>query len=123
MGAQRVLIADDNRFIRTLVKAALAPDDYDIVEAVDGVDAFEKIGSEAPDLVLLDLVMPGMSGFEVLERMGAGGSGPPCPVMMLTTAASAADLERASAIGAADYLVKPFDKNELREKVAALLAE
>lgn len=122
MQGKRVLVADDNNFIRILVKAALANSDYEIIEAVDGFDAYAKIIDEHPDLVLLDLVMPEMSGFEVLERLKEE-SRASCPVMMLTTAAAAADIARAKEIGATDYLVKPFDKNELREKVATLLAE
>ena len=122
MQGKRVLVADDNRFIRTLVKAALTTVGYEVTEAVDGEDARAQLLADPPDVVLLDLVMPNMSGFDVLELFAAEGSPPPCPVMMLTTAARPADVARAEELGASDYLIKPFDKDELRQKVAALLA-
>ncbi len=118
----RILVADDNGFIRTLVKAALTTVGYTVDEAADGPSALAALATDPPDLLLLDLVMPGMSGFEVLERLEASGASP-CPVMMLTTAAGEGDIAHAEGIGAADYLVKPFDKDELRARVAVLLGE
>lgn len=121
MSGKTVLVADDNRLIRMLVKAALGPLDLEIVEAEDGEQAVEAALSLRPDLVLLDVIMPGKNGFEVLEALRADVGCVGCRVVMLTTAGSAGDLEHGRVSGADDYIVKPFEAKELRNTVAGLL--
>lgn len=116
-----VVVADDNEFIRKLVIAALRPLGCEVIEAVDGDDAVRLIGELVPDLVLLDLVMPKLSGFEVLEAIRHADATAETPVVMLTTAAGESDFSEGRRHGATDYVVKPFNNTELRATVAELL--
>jgi CheY-like chemotaxis protein len=116
-----VVVADDNEFIRKLVIAALRPLGCEVIEAVDGGEAVRLIGELEPDLVLLDLVMPKLSGFEVLEAIRHVDATAETPVVMLTTAAGEADFSEGRRHGATDYVVKPFNTTELRAIVAELL--
>ncbi len=118
---KKVLIADDNLFIRTLVKAALAPMGYELLEAVDGEDAVRAAQEYAPDLILLDVVMPRMNGFEALVAIRERTPATDCAIAMLTTSATEADMQRSRDAGANGYIVKPFDKTDLRETVKTLL--
>jgi CheY-like chemotaxis protein len=116
-----VVVADDNEFIRKLVIAALRPLGCEVVEAVDGGEAVRLIGELVPDLVLLDLVMPKLSGFEVLEAIRHVDATAETPVVMLTTASGESDFSEGRRHGATDYVVKPFNTTELRATVAELL--
>jgi CheY-like chemotaxis protein len=120
--AKKVLIADDNMQIRMLVNAALRSAGYDLLEAVDGEDAIESAVANRPDLILLDVTMPKLDGFEVLHFLRKREETHGCHVVMLTTAAQAADIERGRAEGAEDYITKPFEPAALRETVQRLLA-
>jgi len=119
--AKRILVVDDNRLIRVLVAAALKPLECEIIEAVDGGEAVTTALTCDPDLILLDVVMPVASGFEVLAALRENPDGPKCPIIMLTTAASDKDIDGALDHGANAYVVKPFDHTELRHTVARLL--
>lgn len=121
MSDKTVLVADDNRLIRMLVKTALNPLDVEVIEAEDGDRAVEAAVALKPDLILLDVIMPGRNGFEVLEALRADAACTGCRVVMLTTAGSAGDLEHGRLSGADDYIVKPFEAKELRNTVAGLL--
>ena len=118
---KKILIADDNRQIRLLVSAALRTGGWELIEAEDGEDAIEKAVSEKPDLVLLDVTMPKLDGFEVLHFLKKRPETAGCCVVMLTTAAQKWDLERGATEGAADYITKPFEPSRLREVVNRLL--
>lgn len=121
MGTKRILIADDNRFIRILVKAALSQLGHEVIEATDGQEAYDLALTSEPDLILLDVVMPRMSGFDVLERIRTTEGAPTCPIAMLTTAMTEADHKRADQFGAEGYVTKPFDNADLRQVVTELL--
>jgi len=121
MAAKRILVVDDNRLIRVLISAALKPLDCEIIEATDGGEAVTAAMECDPDLILLDVVMPVASGFEVLAELREAPDGPKCPIVMLTTAASDGDIDTALDHGANAYVVKPFDHTELRHTVARLL--
>ncbi len=121
MERKTVLVADDNKFIRMLVLAALRPLEIDILEATDGQEALDAACEHAPDLILLDVVMPHMSGFDVLEALRSDAATADYPVAMLTTAASEQDRALGAQHHVASYIVKPFDKDELRGTVAGLL--
>jgi DNA-binding response OmpR family regulator len=113
----KVLIADDNEQIRMLVKAALRNCSCEIVEATDGEAALEAALRERPDLVLLDVMMPGLDGFEVLHFLRRREESADTRVIMLTTATATADRERGEIEGADAYVVKPFEAAHLREVV------
>ncbi|GAB4273898.1 MAG: hypothetical protein Kow0056_01490 [Coriobacteriia bacterium] len=119
---KKLLVADDNRQIRMLVKAALRACDCEVLEAEDGESALETALAERPDLVLLDVMMPKLDGFEVLRFMRKRPELADTRVFMLTTATGSADRKRGDEEGADGYIVKPFDPVELRGIVSEQLA-
>lgn len=119
---KKILIADDNQQIRMLISAALRSGGYDLVEATDGEEALEVALSDRPDLILLDVTMPKLDGFEVLHFLRKHDDMASCLVVMLTTAAQATDLKRGLDEGAQEYITKPFEPSILRETVQRLLA-
>ncbi|MDI6692111.1 MAG: response regulator [Anaerosomatales bacterium] len=121
MTGKRILIADDNMQIRMLVKAALRQLDCEILEAVDGEEALERAVAEPPDLLLLDVTMPKLDGFEVLEFLRKRPDTADIKVVMLTTAAQKTDLQRGVELGCDEYVVKPFEPRALRETVERVM--
>ena len=106
---QTVLIVDDSPTIHSFVKAHLLGEPVEIVSAYDGNEGLSIAQSTPPDLILLDVEMPGLSGFEVLDRLRQKYSLAELPVIMATALGENADVVRALSQGASDYLVKPFD--------------
>ncbi|MDZ4169398.1 MAG: response regulator [Coriobacteriia bacterium] len=123
MGGRRVLVVDDDRLIRMLIQASIKSLDCEVREAVDGEDALNAVEEFCPDVIVLDVVMPKLDGFAVLERLRLSADGPGYRILMLTTAVAAADHEQARSHGADAYIEKPFDHGELRELVAELLSQ
>lgn len=121
MAQRLILAADDNAQIRMLVKAALRPLGHELIEAVDGEQALETAIERRPDLILLDVTMPKLDGWEVLGFLRKRPETSGVRVMMLTTAAQNDDLARGEELGANDYLVKPFSPADLRQHVERLL--
>lgn len=105
--------------MRLLLKRALGAGGYAVIEASDGIEALELIARVRPDLVVLDVGLPGLSGFEVVKRMRAEGAS--MPVLMLTCYADMENRLRGFGAGADDYLTKPYDVRELIVRVQALL--
>ena len=105
-----------------LVKAALMSLGHELVEATDGENALETAIARVPDLVLLDVTMPKLDGWEVLHFMRSRPETAAVPVMMLTTAAQVWDLKHGEELGCNDYLTKPFEPKELRAHVERMLA-
>lgn len=108
-----VLIVDDDASIREYVGDLLEMEGLEVRLAVDGADALDSIRRERPDCVLLDVMMPGMSGHEVLTEIRRIDGGPLLPVVMLTAAAEEAQSWRAWSAGVDYFLAKPFDADEL----------
>jgi CheY-like chemotaxis protein len=121
MAGETILIADDNRQIRMLVTASLRMGGYVLIEAENGEIALEKAIANHPDLVLLDVTMPKLDGFEVLHFLHKRPETADVKVIMLTTASTKADIDTGFAEGAIDYLVKPFEPARLREAVEKAL--
>jgi CheY-like chemotaxis protein len=121
MQDKTVLIAEDSDLIRKLVIAALRPIECKVVEARDGDEAITVANEVQPDLILLDVVMPAVDGFSVLDTLRNSGNCRDCRIVMLTTAGSQADIERGRTAGADGHIVKPFDKEELRDTVRRML--
>jgi len=114
----RILVVDDEpRFVR-LVEANLASKDYAVLSATDGKQAVEIVANENPDLVLLDIMMPVMDGFEACERIREFSN---VPIIMLTAKGQETDRVRGLEMGADDYIVKPFSADELLARVNAVL--
>ncbi|MGB4593938.1 MAG: response regulator [Coriobacteriia bacterium] len=121
MATHKILVADDNLQIRMLVSASLRSLGHELILAVDGEDALEAAIRERPDLVLLDVTMPKLDGFEVLGFLRKRPETAQIKVVMLTTAAQQADKKRGAELGCTDYLTKPFDPRELREAVERVM--
>ncbi len=117
----KILVADDSRVMRQIVIRTLRQagyDDHDVVEAEDGRDAFDKVRSENPDLVLSDWNMPNMTGLECLQALRSAGSS--VPFGFVTSEGSAEMRERAADAGALFLIAKPFTADAIRDKLALL---
>jgi CheY-like chemotaxis protein len=119
--APKVLVCDNEEVLRALVRAALAPDGYDIAEARDGDESVELARNLEPDLIVLDMMMPGRTGLEVLEELREEERFAKTPVVMLTARTQEADRDSASTAGADRFLSKPFSPVELASVVDELL--
>ena len=118
-----ILIADDEPHITTLVRVTLEDERIRVVEACNGEQALDLLDAMRPDLVLLDVNMPGIDGFEVCRRIRADGRYPGVKIVMLTAAAQAADRARGRAAGADEYLTKPVSPIRLLALTQALAPE
>jgi CheY-like chemotaxis protein len=116
-----VVIADDEPSMRLLVHATIESDDYTVVEAVDGTQAWAMIQEHKPSLVLLDVQMPGMSGLEVLQLIKVEPSLAATRVILLTAKAQESDIEAGLIAGADFYLTKPFSPLDLLTRVEEAL--
>ena len=114
----KVLVVDDDRDLRELIGFALAQAGFLAVKAADGPSAVRAFDAEGPDLVVLDINMPGASGFQVCEAIRARSR---VPIMMLTVRSEEEDLVKALELGADDYLTKPFSPKTLIARIKALL--
>jgi DNA-binding response OmpR family regulator len=114
----KILVADDDLELSGLIAFALRQGGFTVVEAPDGPSALQAISNESPDLVILDVNMPRLNGFEVLAKLRAFSR---VPVLMLTVLASEDDQVRGLDLGADDYLAKPFSPRTLLARVRALL--
>ncbi len=119
---KKILVADDDPNLRLLVRTTLEDAHWEIVEAVDGRSALEEARKDPPDLVVLDWMMPGLSGIEAARALRSDPETRLIPIIMLTAKGQVADRAQAAAAGVTAYLVKPFSPLELLEKVQAILA-
>src|SRR5436189_1623684 len=113
----KILIADDNQANRELLEAYLVTYDCEIEIAVDGQDTLAKVKSFQPDLILLDVMMPKLSGFEVCQKLKADAASRKIMVLMVTALNETGDIERAVQAGTDDFLSKPVDKYGLLKRV------
>jgi two-component system phosphate regulon response regulator PhoB len=121
MSTKRILIVDDESSLRTLVRANLEVDGLEVSEAVDGIEAMNMLQESKPDLILLDIMMPGKDGIEVLEELAADENLRGIPVILLTAKGELEDLERGAALGARGHITKPFDPEQMVRTVKAAL--
>jgi CheY-like chemotaxis protein len=117
----RILIADDNQPNRELLEAYLSDIDCDTAHSVDGQDTLAKVKSFQPNLILLDVMMPKLSGFEVCQKLKADAATRKVMVLMVTALNEAGDIERAVKAGTDDFLSKPVNKYELLKRVNNML--
>ena len=117
----RILIADDNPVNVELLEAFLAETDCELAVAVDGRDTLEKVASFHPDLILLDVMMPKLSGFEVCKKLKSDDETKRIMILMVTALNELGDIERAVQAGTDDFLSKPVNKLELTKRVQNML--
>ena len=116
-----VLIAEDESAVSELLFYNLKKEDYEVAIASDGEEAMLMIEERAPDLLLLDWMLPKVSGIEVCRRIRSGGANPNLPIIMLTARGEESDRIRGLDTGADDYVTKPFSTTELMARVRAVL--
>ncbi|CAN5343457.1 response regulator transcription factor [soil metagenome] len=118
---QKILVVDDEADILDLIAMNLKRQGFEVISAYDGISAVEKARSEKPDLIVLDLMLPGKDGFTVFRELRADGRSASVPVIMLTAKSELDDKIAGLELGADDYLTKPFSPRELLLRVRALL--
>lgn len=118
----RVMVVDDEPDIVKIVKISLELANFEVIECNSGEECLEKAGKmETPDLFLLDIMMPGLSGYEVCEKLRADNKHKNTKIVMLTAKGQKGDAEEGLRVGADDYIIKPFDPYELIEQVKEIL--
>jgi two-component system, cell cycle response regulator DivK len=123
MRQSTVLYVEDNEYNRKIVRQLLSRTTYRLMEAVDGEAALALIRQEMPDLVLMDVQLPKMSGFDVTRALRAEAATATVPIIMVTSFALSGDDQRAMAAGASAYLAKPYSPRELLALVRKFLPE
>ncbi|MGM0914570.1 MAG: response regulator transcription factor [Pseudomonadota bacterium] len=119
----KVLVVDDEPNIVLSLEFLMQQAGFEVVTAEDGESALARVEEGPPDLVLLDISLPGISGFDVLERLRGDPTHARLPIIMLTAHGREVEREKGLALGADDYVTKPFSTQALVEKVKSLLAE
>ncbi|HEX9847346.1 MAG TPA: response regulator [Acidimicrobiia bacterium] len=117
----RILVVEDSAVIRRLIEVCLRAADLEIITRDDGKSGLSAVSSEAPDLVVLDVGLPGMDGWEVLDRIRRDPTTESIPVVVLTAHAEEESRRRANEGGADAFVTKPFQPNDFRSTVLALL--
>ena len=118
----RILVADDSSTVRRVVRARLAADGHEVIEAEDGEEALALARAEGPALVVLDKVMPKLDGFEVVRALRADPATAALPIVMLTDRGGEEDVLDGLGLGVDEYMPKPFSPRELSMRVARALA-
>lgn len=119
---KKILIVEDDKFLRELIAKKLLSENYEAMEAKNGEEGIKKITNEKPDLVLLDLILPGIDGFEVLKQAKADPQTAEIPVIVLSNLGQRDDVEKGLGLGAADFLIKAhFTPREIIEKIKNIL--
>lgn len=119
----KILVVDDEKNIRLVVGKSLEKSGFDIVYAIDGLEAVEKANESNPDLVLLDLRLPKMNGFLVLEALKSNAATEEIPVIILSALSEEDDVQKAISLGAEDFLVKPISQGALLASVEEAFSE
>jgi DNA-binding response OmpR family regulator len=117
-----ILVVEDDRFLRELMSQKLIREGFKTILAVDGEEGLKKIKEEKPGLVLLDLILPGIDGFEVLTKVKADPEISQTPIIILSNLGQREDVERGMKLGATDYLIKAhFTPGEIIEKIKNII--
>ncbi|MFQ5949446.1 MAG: PleD family two-component system response regulator [Nitrospiria bacterium] len=118
---KRVLIVDDEDFVRELVRIMLESCGIETIEGKNGLEAIEKAQSEKPNLILLDVMMPKMDGYEACRQLKSNPETAQIPIVMLTARSDVSAKELGGRMGVLEYLVKPFSPKKMAERVTELL--
>ena len=118
---KKILVIEDDKFLRKVIDRKLLGEGYEVVEAIDGSEGVRAAEDSKPDLILLDLVLPEISGFGVLTQLKASLATKNIPVIILSNLGEREDVEKGFSLGAADYLIKShFNPGEIVEKIEAV---
>ncbi|MDO8408197.1 MAG: response regulator [bacterium] len=118
----KILWIEDDVFLNTLILSKFAEREYQIFSAQDGKSAFEELGRNTPDIIVLDLLLPGMDGFEILEKIKADPRYKDIPVVVFSNLGPESGMERAKKLGALAYFVKAdFDLEEVMTKIKKMI--
>jgi DNA-binding response OmpR family regulator len=120
---KKVLVIDDDPTVQRLTEYVLKKSGYEVLSAANGIDGLRKARAEKPDLVILDVMLPGLDGFEVCDRLRRDPETAHIPVLMMSGKAQATDDATAHTVGANEYLVKPASPAEIQRRVSRLLGE
>lgn len=118
---KKIMVVDDEPYIARVIKFKLEQEGYAVISANDGVTGLDRIRQEKPDLVLLDVMMPGLTGYEVCQQVKADADLQGIPVVFLTAKGQERDREQGLNMGASDYITKPFSPNRLLELVKSII--
>lgn len=121
--SRKILVVDDNQDSRELVAKILKNRGYQMIEAVDGEEALEKASAECPDLILMDISIPKLDGYEVTRRLKSQIKFKDTPIIALTAHAMKGDREKALEAGCEGYISKPIDIHELPDQIKSYLKE
>ena len=118
----KILIVEDDKFLRELITQKVGAEGYEVVSAADGEAGLKAAGEEKPNLILLDLILPTMDGFEVLRRLKDQEATKNIPVIILSNLGQKEDIDKGVQLGAKDYMIKAhFTPGEIIEKIKALV--
>mgnify|MGYP001589757259 CR=1 FL=1 len=119
--SKAILVVEDDKFLRELISKRLRDEQFTVFESIDGEEAFKVLDKETVDLILLDIILPGVNGFEILKRLKEDPTIAHIPVMMLTNLGQKSDLERGKELGAEEYMVKAqYTPREIVERIKQL---
>ena len=118
---KKILLVDDSPTVLLMERLLLQNESYALLSASNGMEAVEAAFAQQPDLILMDVVMPGMDGFEVCRILRSDRTTRATPIILVTTKASLEHVERGYESGCNDYVTKPFNGNELRAKIENFL--
>ena len=121
MARRKILVVDDERYILHILDFSLGSEGYEVITAGDGEQAVERTKSEKPDLIVMDIMMPKMDGFEACKLIKSDPDTREIPVIMLTAKGREIDKNRGMEAGADEYLTKPFSPAKLIERVHSVL--
>lgn len=114
---KKILIVDDEPEFAEMIKMRLEANGYEVVAAYDGKEGLAKASSENPDLILLDVMMPGMDGFQVLKSLRANDATENIPTVMLTARGESKSIFKSQDLGATDHLIKPCESKDLLDVI------
>ncbi len=120
---KKILLVDDSRTVLLMHQLLLADRGYELLTARDGEEALEKAVAARPDLIFLDVIMPGMDGFETCQALRAHETTRDIPIIMVTTSGEPQNIQRGFDCGCSDYITKPFNDNELLDKLERYLQQ
>ena len=123
MAKGRILVVDDEIYIVHILDFSLGMEGYEVVTALDGEQALEKARSEKPDLIVLDIMMPKLDGYETCKRLKADAETKDVPVILLSAKGRNVDQKVGFEVGADDYITKPFSPRKLVDRINAILGQ